>query len=239
MPTPPTDRPGTPRAAAAPREPQRNYTRSTPQPPWRRDQGPPAAPQGATSATARVLALVALGLAVSAGVVAGVVIASRSGQRRQARSTATVVRTVTAPARPPTAALPAGAPGTFTPVNVQRFGFATQIPAHWSVQTHTYGDRQRVTLTSPGGQMIVVDRTPRVPSPAQIDKGFRTVSLTRWRGSDLSGTLWRFAAAFCAPVCSDWIGASPHAGYAVLIYSTDPTLVREAKVVATRLHDDQ
>ncbi|MBV9195221.1 MAG: hypothetical protein JO168_13830 [Solirubrobacterales bacterium] len=49
--------------------------------------------------------------------------------------------------------------------------------------------------------------------------------------------MWRFAAPFCHPVCSDWIGGSRHAGYAVLIYSADPTLVTEATVVASTLQD--
>ena len=83
----------------------------------------------------------------------------------------------------------------------------------------------------------MIDRTARAPSPAQIDHGYRTLSLTPWRGADVSGSLWRFAAPFCAPVCSDWLGASRHAGYAVLIDSADPSLVREAMVVATRLQD--
>jgi hypothetical protein len=90
-------------------------------------------------------------------------------------------------------------------------------------------------LIGPAGQTIVVDRTAHAPTPAQINHGYRTVSLTPWHGASVSGTVWRFAAPFCHPTCSDWIGASRHAGYAVLIYSADPTLVSEATVVASKL----
>lgn len=85
---------------------------------------------------------------------------------------------------------------------------------------------------------MVIDRTARASAPAQLDHAYRTLSVTSWRGIDVSGTLWRFAAPFCHPVCSDWLGASPQAGYAVLIYRPNPTLVHDATVVATRLRDE-
>jgi hypothetical protein len=114
------------------------------------------------------------------------------------------------------------------PLSVSRFGFTTEIPAGWRASTHLYADRQRVTLIAPGDATIVIDRTPRAPTLAQVNHGFRTLSVTSWHGRAVSGIRWRFAAPFCHPVCSDWIGASSRAGYAVLIYS--PTL---ATIAAT------
>ena len=198
------------------------------------------------SVTARGLALAAL--AVAAGVIAGIVSGGGPGQSRSAQSQATEFRTVTvtrattvarAPQSPAATALAqpqtGGTPVKFAFADIRRFGLGTEIPARWSVRTERYAHRQRVTLIGPAGQTIVIDRTAHASAPAQIDHGYRTVSLTPFRGVYVSGIVWRFAAPFCHPVCSDWIGASPHAGYAVLIYSTQPTLVREATVVASRL----
>ncbi|MBV9193392.1 MAG: hypothetical protein JO168_04545 [Solirubrobacterales bacterium] len=94
-----------------------------------------------------------------------------------------------------------------------------------------------MTLIGPDGQTVVIDRTARAPAPAEIDHGYRTLSLTPWRSAAVFGSLWRFAAPFCHPVCADSIGASRHAGYAVLIDSADPTLVSEATLVASRLEE--
>lgn len=250
MPKPPHDRPLTNRAAAgfAAPAPRQRATRPTVPPSRLRGNRSSPGSRARTSAIARGLALVALALV--SGVIAGVVTAGGSSPSRQAQSLTTEFRTVTvtrattvAPSpQPPTenAAPPArttGSPVTFVPVDVGRFGLATEIPAGWRVRTRDYAQRQRVTFIAPAGQTIVIDRTTRAPAPAQIDHGYRTVSLTPWRGAEVSGTLWRFAAPFCSPVCSDWMGASRHAGYAVLIDSADPTLVREATVVATRLQD--
>lgn len=188
--------------------------------------------------------------------ITGVVSAGGGRQSHQAESLKTEFRTVTVtrattvtPAPQPPAATAAQTPQTpqtpqtsgtlvtFAPVDVRRFRLTTEIPAGWAVRTHKYAHRQRVTLIGPAGQNIVIDRTAHASAPAQIDHGYRTVSLTRWRGANVSGTLWRFAAPFCSPVCSDWIGASQRAGYAVLIDSADPTLVHEARVVATGLKE--
>jgi hypothetical protein len=238
------------RAAAgfATREPRQRATRPPRSAPRARGRGSGAGSRARASLTARGLALVALALA--AGVITGVVSAGGGGQSRQAQLLKTEFRTVTvtrattvtpAPQPPAATAAPtpqtSGAPVTFAPVDVHRFALATEIPTGWAVHTQKYPHRQRVTVIGPAGQTIVIDRTAHASAPAQIDHGYRTISLTRWRGGSVSGTLWRFAAPFCSSVCSDWIGASQRAGYAVLIDSADPTLVHEAMVVATALKE--